>query len=384
MLVLSAQLETRAGRERAVVNRPSNSFGFVRFALASLVIYSHAFQLSGQGEDHILRWSGGTISAGTVAVHGFFALSGFLITQSWCRLRSLPRFLWHRALRIFPGLWGCLALTAFGFAWLVHRFPGSSDAAFLGLDPGPIRYLFSNLLYPRNQFVIGNLLTQNPFSPDWNGPLWTLTYEIACYAFVGLLGVLGFLTSRRSAGLTLLLTPIVIFVILRLNSYDTLPSTAAKLVYGINREMCLHFLAGAVCAIWLGQRDLSAFRLPVGLGAAALLVLLWTTRYHQSLSPLLMPLVVLSLAAALPFGEWERRLGGDYSYGLYIYGWPIQQVLVHFGLHRLGGPEGFFALSLAVALLFAAVSWHLLERPALAQKDLLKQRSDLPPSSAHA
>ncbi|MBS0656736.1 MAG: acyltransferase [Verrucomicrobia bacterium] len=360
-----------------------NSLSFLRFVLAATVIYSHSFQLAGFGEDPLQKWSAGSLSFGGLAVHAFFTLSGFLIGQSWQRLQSLPTFLWHRALRIFPGLWGCLALTAFGFAALVHFFPGRSEVSFFGLQPGPLRYLLANLVYPRGQIVIGDLLTKNPFSPDWNGPLWTLPYEVGCYLLLGLAGWAGWLTRRRTFGLAMLGTSLALALAVRLIPYDTLPELLAKVVYGLNREMCFHFLAGVVWSIWFGPRGIPQVPVWAALAAAGALVCLWPTEFHYALSVVLLPLVVFGVGARPWLAGWEGWLKGDYSYGLYIYGWPVQQVLLHFGLHSSTGCLGFFALSLGTTLLFAALSWHLLERPALARKH--RGRSPVEtPASSHA
>src|SRR5690242_14199417 len=81
----------------------NNSIGFLRFFLASLVIVYHSYVLGGYGEEWLLRHTGGQTNSGGVAVLGFFALSGFLVTASFVRGKSVFRFLWHRILRIMPG-----------------------------------------------------------------------------------------------------------------------------------------------------------------------------------------------------------------------------------------------------------------------------------------
>src|SRR5271165_7335160 len=91
----------------------NNSIGFLRFLFAGAVIWSHSFGLGGFGIDPVQRYSGGTETAGTLAVAGFFFLSGFLITRSYGTSGSIVAFMWHRFLRIFPGFWVCLAICAF-------------------------------------------------------------------------------------------------------------------------------------------------------------------------------------------------------------------------------------------------------------------------------
>src|SRR4051812_12311820 len=82
-----------------------NSIGFLRLVLASLVVFSHSFALSGlEPPGHMQA---------KLAVSGFFFLSGVLITQSFENSRSFWDYVWRRSLRIFPGLWACLVVSAF-------------------------------------------------------------------------------------------------------------------------------------------------------------------------------------------------------------------------------------------------------------------------------
>src|SRR5215218_2411279 len=86
----------------------ANSIGFLRFALATLVVYWHCVQVGGVGLDPVFELTGGVYYLGALGVDGFFALSGYLIAASYLRLRSVSAFAWHRARRIFPGYWVCL------------------------------------------------------------------------------------------------------------------------------------------------------------------------------------------------------------------------------------------------------------------------------------
>src|SRR4051812_9672898 len=94
--------------------RRTNSVNALRLLLAGLVLLSHSLKLHG-GYDPLGRLTGGAVDLGTMAVDGFFALSGFLITRSYFNSPSFGRYLWRRCLRIFPGLWVCLLVTTFIF-----------------------------------------------------------------------------------------------------------------------------------------------------------------------------------------------------------------------------------------------------------------------------
>ena len=97
----------------------NNAFGFLRLALAVLVILGHSFPLGGFGPDRLAAFTNGRYAIGSLSVAMFFVLSGFLICRSASTSRSVPRFLWHRFLRIFPGYWVCLIVCGCVFAPLM-------------------------------------------------------------------------------------------------------------------------------------------------------------------------------------------------------------------------------------------------------------------------
>ena len=108
-----------------------NSFDALKLVLAGLVVIDHGVILQSGGVHTV----NGT-ALGEFAVDGFFVLSGFLVCRSYLRLNSLPRFVWHRVVRIMPGFWACLLVTAFIVAPLVAILEGKPfTAAFTGEPP---------------------------------------------------------------------------------------------------------------------------------------------------------------------------------------------------------------------------------------------------------
>jgi peptidoglycan/LPS O-acetylase OafA/YrhL len=138
--------------------------------------------------------------------------------------------------------------------------------------------------------------------------------------------------------------------------------------------LTVYFLAGTLWALHPGVARAWTRRFWPGLLACGLLLASWHFGFHRWLGPWVLPPALFWLAARLPLGGFEERVGGDYSYGLYIYGYPVQQMLSHFGAASLGYPA-FLSLSFAAAGLLAAASWHWIERPALSLKNL-----SLPPA----
>jgi peptidoglycan/LPS O-acetylase OafA/YrhL len=339
-----------------------NSIGALRLLLASLVIYTHAFYLGGFGTEPLGRLSHGTLTAGDLAVQCFFVLSGWLVAISWVRQPQLGRFLWHRFLRLAPAFWVCLVVTAFVFSPLIWLFP-RNPIPFFQQEPGAWDYVRNNFLTPREQMGVGSLPYRGPWPGDWNGSLWTLFYEGACYVMVAGLGVAGLLTRWRWLGTAL----IAGLILLHFATPLAWAAPLSRLYDTPGKLLTLHFLAGATWAVWTHDR-LPLWVSPwLILGLVVLLVMSWHYAAHPWVSPLLLPPALLWLAHRGSLAGFERMVGGDYSYGVYLYGYPVQQLLSHFRVNQLG-LTAYLVAGFAGALACGALSWHLVEKPALALK----------------
>ena len=167
-----------------------NSLNALRLFLALLVIVSHAWPLGGFGEEPSI----GSASLGAWAVQGFFVVSGYLITGSRLRSTFTP-YLWRRFLRIFPGLWVCLLVTALVFAPIAATFEPGDDE----LDLHSLTALVAhNGVLERGHLQLGDTLSGVSFPYSWNGSLWTLFYEFTCYLLVGGLLLARWRSARRS------------------------------------------------------------------------------------------------------------------------------------------------------------------------------------------
>lgn len=325
----------------------ANSFGFLRLSFAVLVIVSHSWPLGGFGQDP------GRVdnNLGIFAVEGFFALSGFLITMSGTRL-TVGRFFWHRILRIFPAYWVALGVVALVFAPIVWRTTrGLSE--YLGATPPPTGYLFLNALLVQNQTAIGDTLAVNPQNLMWNGPLYTLPFEFACYLLIGLLMAGRVLTARTVAVLAAAAW-----------AWVQLAQIGALGVYDDRQaKFTLCFLIGSLI-YFLKDRVLTG-RLWLPLIAAVLLIVSYVTWGFHLVGLVSFAYLVLWIAYHLPFRSVGRAR--DFSYGIYIYGWPIQQMATYFGVPQLGVLP-YMLISLAGTLVLAVASWYLIESPALRRK----------------
>jgi peptidoglycan/LPS O-acetylase OafA/YrhL len=334
----------------------SNSIGFLRLFFAAVVVWSHAFGLGGFGADWISA-AASSLSAGYLAVAGFFVLSGFLITRSFETVDNGARFLWHRLLRIFPGFLVCLVVTAFVIAPLGFLHQHETLNGYLAASPSPSGFVTHNAFLAVKQLTIGTMLNALPQPRDLNGSLWTLQWEFLCYLSVMGIGIVGLLKRWRVVTLCALVaifiadavalsispldrTPFVI-VVVQLGSFFWMGGCA----YLFRDRIPMNGWAALVCAIAV------AIALPI--------------RGYAFMAPCF-SYVVLYAARCLPIRSFDRRV--DLSYGLYIYAYPIQQILAVYRVNSLGYMVYLLAGAFG-ATLFAAASWYVVERPSLSLKN---------------
>lgn len=340
----------------------NNSIGFLRFVLAGLVIFAHSFVISGRFGPEPLHRLGAREDLGWVAVDAFFILSGFLIVASFLRLRSTGRFLWHRFLRIMPGFWACTLVTALAVLPAVYWLRHGELASFFSSENSVWHYITSNLyLHPRQQRVVVADMFLESAKPWVNGSIWTLVWEVACYVGVAILGMVGLLRERRWLVTAAFALAYVGYVTASLLDLDQIVGVAdATRVLGL----ACHFAAGMTAYFWMPRLRWSALLAATSLAAfvaAAAADLLFVV------SPLALSYLLWYGAARLPLTGFDRRV--DLSYGLYIYGAPIQQSLLYLGI-ATGSVWTFFGVSMAVTAALAFASWKLVERPALALKGM--------------
>lgn len=355
----------------------NNAFTLLRLLLASAVVFSHSYTLGGFGPDPLARWCGGQMNFGNLAVAGFFAVSGFLLTHSLAGDASVARFCVHRAARILPGYWMALLLSALVLApaLIAREFPGRfSFGEMLRLGPhSALEYLAHNWTLRTQQYTIGPLFAGNAGGHAVNGSLWTLYHEAMCYAGLLLLAVSGGLKPRVTLVLFAAVYGMQVLDFTDHAAFVQISPLAAMagqfFSSALMRPLYLGFLAGMLVRqldpgghgkarwVWVALAVLAA-SIPAGL-----LPIAW---------PLTLPVVLLHLARRLPLGGAGRL--GDWSYGIYIYAFPIQQCLALAGVPRFGVAV-FFAASLALAFFAGAMSWHLVESPVLqAARGMLAKR----------
>ena len=330
----------------------SNFFGLIRLFAAMLVILAHSFELIGLEYPIKAMY---TFAPGPIGVMIFFSLSGYLVAKSWDSDPNIVRFFHRRALRIFPAIIVCTLMTI-----LILGFFFSTLSLIDYTHHEVTRtYLLNCALYI--QFFLPGVFETTPYPNAVNGSLWTLPIEFSCYV---ILGLTMFLFKR---------TYIVIFLAvgfwaISLNQYyfelfwnrwisDSFVIYASDLRYVL--KYGAYFFVGACIAFFRLERFLNW-------GVIILAAILLIPFKQFAYAPILLPIVIIGLgirAVTRPF-QWTLRT--DYSYGIYIYAFPVQQALA--SIDPMMPWALAFSLTIIVTTIFAAVSWHLIEKPALSFK----------------
>ncbi|KAB1920629.1 acyltransferase [Micromonospora noduli] len=367
----------------------ANSFGFLRLCFAVAVVLAHTAVIG------YARPLTEVVDVAGLGVAGFFGISGFLITRS-ARRASLPRYLWHRALRIWPGLWVCLLFIGFVVApivWYADR--GNLDGLWRH-PAGVVNFLQANWWGGYRQQGIVDVFRDTPYGDlvrksVLDGSLWTLSYEIFCYLIVASLAVVAVL---RRARWLVLAAAVLVFGLLLWNQYEALRFGGST--YFTSGSVGTLPLLGALSKIWFlrfgfmflvgAVADLYSDKLPISdvLGVLAIVVTGWQTLEGHLFGPALLTYeyAILYLAVRLPrllHGVGQKN---DYSYGIYIYSFVVQQMLAWLGAAAWGF-VGYFAVVMVFTVVLAFLSWHLVEKQALRFKDWTPRlRRGEPPAEA--
>jgi peptidoglycan/LPS O-acetylase OafA/YrhL len=324
-----------------------NNFDLLRLLAAIGVIYSHAFPvIDGSNQNEVLyRLSGGQFTVGELCVGVFFIISGFLITQSFLRAGSLIGYFTNRVLRIVPGL---LAVTLVVCLVLgpIMTVATSQDywSSYL-----TVRYLGNAMIYPAAQELPGVFAT-HAYPLVTNASVWTLSYEFSCYILIAAIC----LAIRRAWLQSLLMLGIAATTV-----FFTYVSPAIFLTF------LSYFLAGSIAYAARGWVVLDRRIFFVSIA-----VLMLCVGFHKWLVPafcIFGSYATFYLAYARPLTKYDAARYGDFSYGVYLYAWPIQQVVAP----HTSSPFENFVVSAPITVIFAVMSWNLVEKPSLARKGAL-------------
>lgn len=334
----------------------NNNFNLIRMIAALAVLVSHCFAMTGTPWEPFVIYFGGYGTGGALGVAVFFVTSGFLVTRSVCQ-HTTSDYVISRMLRILPALALVTVFDVFIIGPLFTTLPLSQYFS----SPMTTSHLWNVRVFPV-ELALPGTFANNPLPGGVNGSLWTLPIECGFYVILPLMFALSLLRPRAIIAVLAIAAAVYAFVTLYLglgwaNQGDLV--FRGGLLFPVS-EFLVYFLSGA--CIWL-NRD----RIPYSHGMAAIMLLLLSMFADQRFksAALFVALPYLVIYCAVTTNRFLSRYQnlGDFSYGTYIFAFPVQQSVI--ALIPGIGWLLLLALSLPITLLFAVLSWLYVERPAL-------------------
>lgn len=327
-----------------------NNFNIIRFFAAFMVIYGHMSAVMGAAAFPVLSQS-----VSTIAVKIFFTVSGYLITKSYLSDSHFGRYMIRRSFRIFPALIALVLLTVFVIGPLITNLSPSEYFS----HASTWAYFKNLVLHP--VYTLPGAFSGGPYPNVVNGSLWTLPAEFLMYlllpVFVILFKKLGSIKWGMAAMAVITLTVSVLYI-------DCFREVRL-VIWGTNLPDMLPLIPYFFIGSFFSFPEMKKYlNLQLSL---ALLILASFVRAgestHEVIVALVLPYFILSLALTEKpiFSKWFAK--SDFSYGLYLYGFVVQQIV-----YRLLAPTELGVLtvaliSFAVTLVIAIPSWYLVEKP---------------------
>jgi len=330
---------------RASNNRPTG-FDYLRVVLSIAIIGWHTVLVCYGKELENQLWASPIRPLIFFLVPSFFALSGFLVAGSLVR-NDLPTFLTLRGIRIYPALAIEAVLSAFLLGPIVTALPLNEyfqDSEFRS-------YLLNVIGYVH--YHLPGVFLDNPGGRSVNEQLWTIPYELECYVTLAILALVGL--TRHPKKFLGLLCAVTLFILAYQIYYSKFPPASAR---PPGRMTVLAFLFGAAIYFLKDKIPHSKFAFAAAIGACVLIFQFPEANY---LAPFPVAYATIYMGSLNPPKGLVTRLA-DYSYGLYLYGFPVQQTLAHL---LPQAREWYINLPLSVmcALILSAISWHFVEKP---------------------
>jgi peptidoglycan/LPS O-acetylase OafA/YrhL len=338
-----------------------NNFNLIRLVAAFGVLFFHVYPLIGLEHDPLsfTKW----LNFGSLSVRMFFIVSGFLLTDSLLRNSDILTFAIARALRIWPAL-----IVATLFSVVVLGPLVTTDPNYWS-HPATVSYLWSATIFETRALLPG-VFTDNPV-PVVNGSLWTLPYEVFCYGVL----VAAFATVKPFRWLAV--ATVIFTSWMLLSGRGVVSPIFANVLVLFSCELGAFFSAGAVLRLfrYKGHVALDVVMMGVLVAGVCLSRVDWKPFYIAQIVAI--PYLVIRLAYA-PYRPFSKLLDKtDISYGLYLYAFPMTQVVVTY----LGKDAGVLVTTIVSTLAtvpLAVLSWYLVEKPALSLRSMLRNRKANP------
>ena len=328
------------------INRKSNNFDLLRLLFALVVAIAHCATLS---KVDFLSGIGKYLSS-KVAIDSFFIISGFLIFMSYDSSKSLSSYINKRLRRIFPGYIAVILICA------VFMYFISSKTFFEYANFELFKYIsFNTLTLNFLQPSLPGVFEDNQIQAI-NGALWTIKIEVMFYITVPLIA---FFVSKSNKVAVLS----IIYLLSVLYSYVMLwlySNSGIEMYIKLERQLpgqLAYFISGASIYYFYDLFYKSRLLL---LGLSILITYLHKCFFDIHLFyPMSLAIIILYFAN---FFKYLGNFGkfGDLSFGIYIWHFPVLQILVFYNLFV--NPELGIGLFFTTMFIVSILSWHLIEK----------------------
>lgn len=348
-----------------------NNFDFLRLLFASFVIITHSFVLLGlESFEPLSNLTQGQINFSFIGLRGFFIISGFLIYKSLESSFNMQDYIWKRVLRVFPALIFLGIITSFLIAPLL------SKVSFVEYFSNKNIYLFlitSVSLFIKNDIkCLPGLFINNPYNCEVNGSLWTITYEF-CFYLLLLILLLFPKNNIRKLLLLLALLGIYLFKILYVEKYFKYEYYIKFTSIGMKSasDFGCYFIIGSLLAIFKYDSISPKWHKYILVFCSIIFILLILLNLFKFFPIVLIPILLsIGLLKFNIFGFLEKI--GDISYGTYLYGFLVQQIIIslfNLNIYLL------IILTLLISWILGFLSWNYLEKPCLVYKNIFSLKT---------
>lgn len=349
--------------QQIIEDEKFNNFKLIRLVAACMVIFYHACGFTNEKYDALSIITDHATNFSYVGLSTFFFLSGLLVTQSLYYSTSWKNFLWKRFLRIYPAAWLVILSCMFILGPLVTSFPLNKYFT----DP-----LFYNYAKGLSLIKIGYLLPgvflNSPLNPSVNAPLWSINFELKLY-----LALLVFYAFKFPFKKIILAALIVVAVITDHFFYDATEAAVKTFsndfVLYPYVDYAPYFLIGVLC---FNFRNSIFSNFSIALLALGLCCLSIKFDFFFIARLIVIPALVLYISSLKPSLIKKITPKPDLSYGLYVFAFPVQQLL-----SQTINSSAIYAwqmtlLCILATLPLALFSWYMVEKKALSLKSIVK------------
>lgn len=345
------------------MNRHTNNFDFLRFLASLFVLITHSFALKGIPDnlDYLGKITNMYFPFSFFGVQFFFLISGYLILKSYLSDRRLIPYFWKRFLRLIPGLTVLLLFVAF----ILGPYFTTLTITDYFSEWRTIRNFLMSVSIFRLGGNLPGVFTSQPIANELVGSLWTLPFEVIFYISIPILVFFRILKYRIFLLFIYILLTFLCFFPYLTHEYK-IPFFQFRLSNLISFSS--FFIGGMLVYIY---KDTIKFKPVILIGSLVFIAysFIFNNSWCILFSGHILVPYVLFYIAFIPcflnkFGKW-----GDFSYGIYIYGFPIQQTII-FLTDNNTSVEIVIFLSIVFTLPFAYLSWKFVEKPALRLKNI--------------